>query len=161
MMERVEPPFIDLHAATLTGTGSYELAAGAKRFENWESYVAGRVGLARAVGYARQIGIEAIEARVTDLAAKLRAQLVDLPGVEVHDLGERKCAIATFTCPHEPAPATVKRLRKNGINVSSSDFPGAQLDFGPRGLTSVVRASVHYFNTEAEISRFCAAVAKR
>jgi cysteine desulfurase/selenocysteine lyase len=161
MMERVEPPFIDLHAATLTGTGSYELAAGAKRFENWESYVAGRVGLARAVGYARQIGLDAIEARVTDLAAKLRAQLVDLPGVEVHDLGERKCAIATFTCPHEPAPATVKRLRKNGINVSSSDFPGAQLDFGPRGLTSVVRASVHYFNTEAEISRFCAAVAKR
>jgi selenocysteine lyase/cysteine desulfurase len=29
----------------------------------------------------------------------------------------------------------------------------ARLDFDPRGLESVVRASVHYFNTEAELDR--------
>ena len=72
LAERIEPPFVDLRSTTWTGPESYELAPGARRFENWESYVAGRVGLAAAVRYARRLGLEAIEARVTALGARLR-----------------------------------------------------------------------------------------
>ena len=32
---------------------------------------------------------------------------------------------------------------------------GALLDMDARKLTSVVRASVHYYNTEEEVARFC------
>jgi selenocysteine lyase/cysteine desulfurase len=53
-------------------------------------------------------------------------------------------------------PRTVQeRLRAARINVSISSKSSAQLDFGRRGLSQVVRASVHYFNTEQEISVFC------
>jgi len=45
-----------------------------------------------------------------------------------------------------------------GINVSVSELTSARLDLGLRKLDSLVRASVHYFNTEEEISKFVQAV---
>lgn len=158
IIERIEPPFIDLHAATWTAPQSFELAEGAKRFENYESFVAGRIGLARAVAYASEIGIEAIGARVTDLATTLRAALDERRDVTVHDLGEQQCGIVTFRKADEEPQATSERLRAAGINTSVSVRPYAQLDLGERGLDALVRASVHYFNTGNEIERLVEAV---
>ena len=42
------------------------------------------------------------------------------------------------------------------MSVSTASY--ARLDLEPRGLASVVRASVHAYNTEDEIDRFCAAL---
>ena len=36
-LERVEPPFLDLHAAEWTGERTYEIRPDARRFENWET----------------------------------------------------------------------------------------------------------------------------
>ncbi len=158
MIEQIEPPFIDMRAANWIDTDAYEFAAGAKRYETWESYVAGRVGLARAVRYARDIGVVRIEERVSELAATLRETLSSLPDVSVHDLGTKKCAIVTFQKQGETPTDMASRLRQKGINVSVIDALSAQLDFSERGLDQLVRASVHYFNTEDEIERFAAAV---
>ena len=49
-------------------------------------------------------------------------------------------------------------LRAMQINVSVSALPSARLDLGERGLQSLLRASVHYFNTENEVNRFARAV---
>ena len=159
LVNDLEPPFIDLHAATWTDAETFELAAGARRFENWESYVAGRVGLAAAVDYALDIGLANIEARVTELAESLRHQLGAVDAVTVHDLGERKCGIVTFDKVGETPKNVARRLADNGMYISVTDRESAQLDFGKRGLQTVARASVHYFNTEAEIGKFCRAVA--
>ena len=49
-------------------------------------------------------------------------------------------------------------LLARGINVSVSLAGSTLLDFRRRQLTDVVRASVHYYNTQAEINSFLAAV---
>lgn len=156
--ERIRPAFIDMRAANWIEPGKYELAPGARRYETWESFVAGRVGLATAVRYARDIGLPAIEQRVTDLAAALREALARLPGVMVHDQGARRCGIVTFDKKGEPASLVAARLFECGINVSVIDTLSAQIDFTGRGLDQLVRASVHYFNTDEEIARVVDAV---
>ena len=67
---------------------------GAKWFENWESYVAGRVGLMEAVRYARNIGLAKLEARVTELAQDLRDALSEIEGVSLHDLGRKNAGLS-------------------------------------------------------------------
>ncbi|HEY1384832.1 MAG TPA: aminotransferase class V-fold PLP-dependent enzyme [Dongiaceae bacterium] len=155
ILDRLDPPFIDLHAATWTDARSFELRPDARRFENWESYVAGRVGLRAAVRYALDVGLEPIRARVVTLAGHLREELARLPGIKVQDLGRTKSGIVTFTKEDELPRTIQERLRAAKINVSVSSKSSAQLDFGRRGLSQVVRASVHYFNTEQEIGVFC------
>ncbi len=159
LIDRLDPPFIDLHSAEWTGPHTYVLADGARRFENWEQNVAGKIGLAAAVSYARRIGLPAIEARVTALAATLRELLSAIPGITVHDPGARKCGIVTLLSDRETPEVMLPRLRAMGINTSVTPATYAQLDLKPRGLTSLLRASVHYYNTEDEAARFCAAVA--
>jgi selenocysteine lyase/cysteine desulfurase len=156
---RLDPPFLDLHAAQWTGPLSYTLRADARRFETWESYVAGRIGLGVAADYALDLGLEHIARRVTALGARLRAQLRDLPGVTVHDAGQVQCGIVTLRRAGEEAAAIQQRLRAARINVSLTHPSHARLDSGPRGTEPLVRASVHYYNTEEEIERFCAVLA--
>ena len=158
MLERIDPPFVDLLSAKWTAHNSYEFVAGAKRFENWESNVAGRVALGEAVRYAKAIGLNHIETRVAKLADVLRETLSDIKGVQIHDLGKTKCGIVTFTKQGRDPHLIEERLREKGMNVSVALMTSARLDLEARNLSSLVRASVHYFNTEDEISRFVQAV---
>jgi selenocysteine lyase/cysteine desulfurase len=160
-IERLDPPFLDLHAATWTAPDAYEVRRDARRFETWESFVAGRIGLGVAVDYALAWGLEAIRGRVVGLAEALRARLAEIPGVAVHDKGPTRCGIVTFAVVGEEAASVQRRLRSAGINASVSVAEHARWDMEERGLPALVRASQHYYNTEEEIDRFCLAVASR
>jgi len=152
-IEHLEPPLIDLHAATWTAPDHYRLRSDARRFENWETNVAGKIGLGVAIDYARGWGLEAIWARVRDLASHLRSRLRELPGVTVHDLGQVQCGIVSFAVARHTAGAVRDRLRAQQINVSVSRLTSTRLDMTARGLDELVRASVHYYNTEDEIDQ--------
>lgn len=157
-LEQLEPPLLDVHSANWVARDRYELKPGAARFENWESYIAGAIGLGVAVEYALGIGIDAIQRRVVALANRLRAELASISGVRVRDLGRVRCGIVSFTVDgREPSEIRLALHRKR-INVSVSNVRSTRLDMEARGIPSLARASVHYYNTEAEVDQLVAEI---
>jgi cysteine desulfurase/selenocysteine lyase len=154
----LEPPFIDLHAAHWTSPDSYRVRADARRFETWETNNSAKVGLGAAVDYALQLGLPAIWQRVQSLAALLRESLSAIAAVELHDLGETKCGIVSFSLQNWDAEALRVELSKVNMNVSVAVAGHTLLDMQQRGLESFIRASLHYYNSEQELEEFCSLV---
>ncbi|SDO65913.1 Selenocysteine lyase/Cysteine desulfurase [Nakamurella panacisegetis] len=153
ILDKLEPPFLDLHAATWTAPDRYVIRPDARRFETWETNYAAKIGLGVAVDYALSWGLTPIEARVTALADRLRAQLQGINGVQVHDQGQRRCGIVTFTIDGVSAQDVQRRLSERRVNTSVSLVEHARLDLPARGLPDLVRASVHYYNTAEELDQ--------
>ncbi len=162
LLEQLEPPSLDMRSAEWTARDQYEIRKDARRFETWESSLACRLGLGVAVEYAMALGMENIAARVASLADELRRQLAAIPGIIVRDMpGDGKqprCGIVTFTHERHSAQAIFERMRDQHINVRVTGVGWTRIDMGQRGLTEMVRASVHYYNTEEELLRLSKAI---
>ena len=157
-LERIEPPFLDLHAAEWTGARTYEIRPDARRFENWETYYAGKLGLGAAIDYALELGVEATSERILALGSTLRSALDALDGVTTHDKGEFRGGIVTFAVDGIESEDVQALLSAQQINTSTSPVGHARFDLPHRGLATLVRASVHYYNSEDEIDRFVGAI---
>jgi selenocysteine lyase/cysteine desulfurase len=160
VLDQLEPPFLDLHAARWTGPESYEPRADARRFETWERYLAGQLGLGVAAEYALALGLDAVEARVIELGERLRARLAEVPGVTVRDRGARRGGAVTFTREGHPASEIQQLLDTERINVSVTQSDQYRYDAEPGGPVPRVRASAHYYNTEDEIDRLVAVLSR-
>ncbi|MCP2618433.1 aminotransferase class V-fold PLP-dependent enzyme [Candidatus Aminicenantes bacterium AC-335-A11] len=160
MIEKLIPPFLDIHSAKLTSPYTYVIRPDAKRFETWEQFMAGKVALGVAIDYALSWGIGAIQQRIYKLASELREKLAEIDGVVITDKGKEKCGIVTFIAHQMSASQIKKQLAHYKINVSVSGGSGNFVLFQHRGLKEVVRASVHYYNTSEEIDYFMAALKK-
>ena len=158
LIQKLEPPFLDLHSAEWEADGSYSVRDDARRFENWETYYAGKIGLGVAADYALALGADEIWARLQQLAARLRDGLSGIDGVTVRDQGLIKAAIVTFTVDGVTAAEVQRALAAERINVNVQLNKYAWLDLGERGLDEVVRSSVHYYNTEDEVDLLVDAV---
>jgi cysteine desulfurase/selenocysteine lyase len=159
LLDRLDPPFLDLHAARWTAPDRFEIRPDARRFENWEANYAAKIGLGVAIDYALAWGLDPIRDRVYAFAADLRGRLAALPGVTVRDLGAERCGIVTFTVAGVDPSALKQHLAAESVNVTVSGRDSTRLDMEARHLTDLVRASVHYYNTDEECSRFVDLVA--
>lgn len=154
-----EPPMLDLHAATWTSSDQYKLREDARRFETYEIFAAGKLGLGAAAEYAMKVGVEAGWQRIHRLAEAARDSLSQLSGVKVRDPGTLRSGIVTFTVEGLDPQEVKARLRQAGINVWTSTVRSARMDMEARGLSEVVRASIHYYNLEEEVEALVTQVA--
>src|SRR5262249_49507298 len=122
LLEQLEPPFLDLHAAELKPDGSYDIRPDARRFENWETYYAGKVGLGVAVDYALEVGIDVGWERIQLLSSQLRRGLSELPNVSLADRGAVLGATVAFDVAGTSAGDVQARLAAERINVSVTEL---------------------------------------
>jgi cysteine desulfurase / selenocysteine lyase len=155
LLERLEPPLVDLRAADWTARDEYVLRGDAKRFETWEASHAIRVALGVAIDYALELGVDATWARIQELAASLRERLVELPGVELAEQGAAPCGIVTFVVAGRQAAEVRERLAERRVNVWPIPREHSRIDMEARGLADVVRASVHYYNDASDLDALC------
>jgi len=149
---------IDGFNAEWVTTTDYKLRDNGRRFELYEKNRALNLGLGKAVAYALNIGVNRIWARIQILSATLRRKLESIDGITLHDVGTQKCGIVTFSI-RGITPLDIKtKLAAKKINVSVAMAKSTLYYMDKNQLTSVVRASVHYYNTQEEIDTLCRAV---
>lgn len=154
VLPKLRPYCLDLHSANWIGKDSYEVRADARKFESWEGNRAATLGLKVACDYILEVGIENIWERVQYLGNYLRTQISALEGVHVQDIGSVKSGIVSFTVDGKSADEVREYLLGKKINVSWNGVSNTYLDMTARGLNEIVRASIHYYNTEEEVDTF-------
>lgn len=161
-LPELEPVMLDQEGAILRSETQVELRRDARVFEQYECNFAGKVGFTLAIEHALSLSMQEVERRVCELSARLRAALGAIPGVEVTDVGARLCGIVTFQVEGVPAKEAKTALKARNFDVSVAAAAGGapRVWFDRRGLTAVVRASPHYYNTEREVDELAAAVAE-
>jgi selenocysteine lyase/cysteine desulfurase len=159
VLERGQYPlYIDMRGAAWQTPDTFDLAADARRFENWEFSYGLVLGLGEAARYAAEVGVARGGARARELAAKIRLKLGDLAGFRVLDHGADLAAIVTLEIRGRYAPDVMNELRALGINTSAAVRDHAMIDMDQKRAASALRISPHYYNTEPEIDLLCGAL---
>jgi len=153
IVDRFQPPGIDATSTPWTAADGMRIRAGVRRFEEYEVSYAAMVGLAASARQARALGTVTIEGRVVGLAERLRADLGAIDGVVVRDTAARRCGIVTFTVDGVPADDVVDAATAADVVINASSAVWAALDMDAKETPLVVRASPHYFNTDADLDR--------
>lgn len=151
VQDKLKLQFMDGFTTQWVSETDYKARDDARRFELYEKNRALTLGLGKAVEYALNIGVDRIWQRIQYLANTLRAQLRSIEGVTVHDFGDEQCGIVTFTVNGIDSAIVKAKLAEKQINVSVGQAKSTLFFMNKHHLGSVVRASVHYYNTEDEI----------
>lgn len=157
--DKLRPVFFDGHSIAAVNENGFTLLDSARRFELYEKNRALTLGLGAAIQYALDLGLDRIEKRITCLAASLRSKLAAIPGITVHDKGQHLCGIVTFSVAGMDAEKVKAALHEKKINVSISGARSTPVYMNLHHLPTVIRASVHYYNTDQEIDTLCTTLA--
>jgi cysteine desulfurase / selenocysteine lyase len=154
VLHKVEPPLLDMHAAKWTGINEYTVRPDARQFESWEFSPALRLGLAAAVDYALELDLAETYSYIQSLAAELAQLLSKIKKVKLYNPGAEQCGIVTFSIDNESAVEIRGMLMQERINVSITDNMQYYWQQNSPELPSMIRSSVHYYNTMEEIHKF-------
>ena len=158
VQDRLKISYMDGFTAPHVTETDFQIRNDARRFELYEKNRALSLGLGKAIAYAMQIGIDRIQHRVQYLADRLRQHLKNIEGVTIHDQGEQQSGIVTFSLHGMESEAVKYKLAEKQINVSVGLAQSTLVYMNRHHLKTVVRASVHYYNTEEEVQFLCEAL---
>ncbi|MDQ7903660.1 aminotransferase class V-fold PLP-dependent enzyme [Phytohabitans sp. ZYX-F-186] len=160
LLDGLAPVAPDVRGAVWTGSREWSLSPTARRFETWESSVAGRLGLGVALRELLARGVDATAAYLRGTATLLRRGLAAVDGVTVQDPPSCASGIVTFTVDALGAEAVSQRLAARGVRTVAVPASHGQWDLGARGVPAVVRASVHVYNDDTDADALLDAVAE-
>ena len=158
LLERLAPEAPDVRGAHWTAERSWELVPDAKRFELWEAAHALRLGLGAALAGLDSLGVDVVAGHLAALATGLRERLADLPGVHITDPPAAGGAIVTFVVDGLDASDVQRELAERRVHLIAVPAGHGRWDMDPRGLTKVVRASVHVYNDQSDLDALVEAV---
>jgi cysteine desulfurase / selenocysteine lyase len=155
VQNKLQCTFLDGHSIDWISESDFKLKDNALRFELYEKNRALILGLGKAVEYILNIGVDRIWQRIRYIAGFTRRQLALIDGVTVHDFGAEQCGIVTFSVEGMESETVKNLLAEKQINVSVGLAKSTLFYMNKNKLSSVVRASVHYYNTEVEVNTMC------
>jgi cysteine desulfurase/selenocysteine lyase len=155
VQDKLRTLFIDGHSIEWINEDAYQPRGDAKRFELYEKNRALTLGMGKALEYALKIGVADTWQRIGYLAELLRSKLRQVEGVTVHDTGVQLCGIVSFSIADMDSQQMKQQLAKDKINVTVGMAKATLLFMNKHHLQNILRASVHYYNTEQEIETLC------
>ena len=134
------------------GPDSYRLStAGMDKFLGGSGSVPLQAAFVEAAKFIENVGVAEIEARNVSLAARFKAQLAEISSVNVLSPTDdaQSAGLVSFAVAGQSPDAVVARLwQEHRIVVRQVHYP------------EVIRASLHFFNTEEEVDTLARAVAE-
>lgn len=126
-----------------------------EKFEAGTPNIAGAVGLAAAVEYLEDLGMENVRRHSRELTEKMVSGLQDIDGVEVlsSDGANLVSFTASFAHPHDVAEV----LNQHGVALRAGHHC-AQPQMEKLDVNGTTRASPYVYNTEEDIEKFLEAV---
>ena len=154
------PPFLTGGSMITTVTlDTAEYLPAPQRFEAGTQPVGPAIGLAAAVRYLEDVGLDAIHAHEKALAARMREGLADIPGIRLlgDAEGSERVGLWAFDVEGVHAHDAGQFLDDRGIAVRVGHHCAAPLH-RQYGVTASVRASAALYNTADEIDALVDAV---
>lgn len=158
----LEPPCIGGGSIEDVEVDSYRLAKGVDRFQAGTPAIAEAIGLAAAVQYLEELGLQEIEAHEMRLTERLQKTLSDVEQVKLYGPSDptQRVGIVAFNMaglnPHDVAlalDAAANIMVRSGLHCA---MPLAKELLGtPQGS---VRASLYLYNTIGEVDKLVATV---
>ena len=152
-LKTLNPLELGSRAANVVSEQEFSSMEAPFKFEAGIVNTSGLIGLGRAIKYIEEIGLTRILERIKQLTKIMIENLEELPNIELY--GDRsvdnQAGIVPFNVkgysPHEVAVS----VDTSNMIALASGANGSYLVMKQLGVEGIVRASVHYFNTEDEI----------
>jgi cysteine desulfurase/selenocysteine lyase len=132
------------------------------KFEAGTPAIAEVIGLGAAIDYLTQIGMERIHEYEAQLTHYLYTQLSQIPGLHIYgpkpdEKGYGRAALAAFNVDGLNASDLATLLDHEGVAIRTGHHCTQPLH-RLLGITGSARASLYFYNTQAEIDRFVRAL---
>lgn len=153
LVQQLRPMTVD-HVSCPTTADGPQLRRSARMLEQSEGSMALKLGWLAALNTAHTQGWGQRRASIAQSAAHLRTALHQVPGLTLRSLpsAPESCGIVPFTLQCWTAAQVQQALAAQQIQVAASGMGFTPLDMQARLLDSVVRASVAWHTTQADIA---------
>ena len=136
----------------------YAPLKGAKRFEMWESNIAGRLALGEAIDALLSYGLPRVQSEILENVERLCTELNSLEHIKVYY--PPACGICTFSVNCGLQPGDIKEAlwgedQSDHFEVSIVPATSTPLDSARTQTMDLIRVSVSYTNTADDIQRLC------